>query len=239
MRLNKYLSAAGVASRRKAKEIIAAGRVAVNGLPVLEPGAHVNEQSDRIALDGRVLDPNPPPVCLMLHKPVGYLSTARDPQGRPVIYDLLGGVSQRLSYAGRLDKDVSGLMILSNDGALIHRLTHPSYGVQKVYEAETAARVSAATLKRLAEGALLEDGYAQADWADWAPGREGKRAFRLAIHDGRKRQVKRMCAAAGAPVKKLARVAYGPLRLGGLPVGKYRPLNAQEEKRLRRCVQLR
>lgn len=238
MRLDKYLAAAGSASRRQAKEIIAEGRVAVNGKAVLEPGARVNEKTDRVAVDNRPIDAMPPPICLMLHKPRGYLTTARDPQGRRTVYDLLTDLKERVAYAGRLDMDASGLLIMTNDGELTFRLTHPRFGVQKIYEAETAAQASDAQLRRLTEGVLLEDGPAKADRAEWIQQRRGKSVFRLALHDGRKRQVKRMCRAVQMPVKRLARVAYGPLRLGGLPVGKYRRLTENEERRLRECVQL-
>ncbi len=238
MRLDKYLAAAGSASRRKAKALIADGRVAVNGVTVLEPGARVNEKTDRVAVDNRPIDSMPPPVCLMLHKPRGYLTTARDPQGRLTVYDLLTDLKERVAYAGRLDMDASGLLIMTNDGELTFRLTHPRFGVQKIYEAETAAQASDAQLRRLTEGVLLEDGPAKADSAEWIQRRRGKSVFRLALHDGRKRQVKRMCRAVKMPVKRLARVAYGPLRLGGLPVGKYRRLTGDEERRLRECVQL-
>jgi 23S rRNA pseudouridine2605 synthase len=225
MRLNAYLARAGVASRRGADELIKAGRVRVNG----EPG-QLNtfvQARDRVEVDGR-------PVArqrlayVLLHKPAGVVTTARDPQGRPTVVDRVGH-EIRVVPVGRLDADTTGALLLTNDGPLAHRLAHPRYGVEKVYAAEVEGDPDEPALERLRDGVELEDGRtAPAKVRRLGPGR-----IELTLHEGRNRQVKRMCEAVGHPVRRLHRSAYAGLTLGGLEPGAWRELEPSEVERLR------
>ncbi|HEY6149675.1 MAG TPA: pseudouridine synthase, partial [Gaiellaceae bacterium] len=208
VRLNAYLARAGIASRRKADELIKQGRVTVNG----EPG-QLNtfvEPRDRVELDGRRLEPQPL-AYVLLHKPAGTVTTASDPQKRPTVVDLVDHPA-RVVPVGRLDADTTGALLLTNDGELAHRLGHPRYGVEKVYEAEVEGRPDDEALRRLRHGVELDDGRT-------APARLrrlGPSTVELAIHEGRKHQVKRMLEAVGHPVRRLHRSRYGPLTVQGL-----------------------
>jgi 23S rRNA pseudouridine2605 synthase len=233
-RLQKVLAHAGVASRRAAEELIVAGRVSVNGQVVVELGRRVTD-ADRIEVDGKPLAPSERLVYLALNKPVGYVSTARDPEGRPTVLDLVRS-DERLYPVGRLDWDSEGLLLLTNDGALTHRLTHPRYGVEKEYHVLVAGYPSGGTLERLAEGVRLEDGPT-------APAlvrrlRQDKLGvwLTITIHEGRNRQVRRMFEAVGHPAKRLIRARVGPVELGGLPTGRSRELLPAEVAALRRSV---
>ncbi len=224
MRLNAYLARAGVASRRRADDLIKAGRVVVNG----EPG-QLNtfvERGDRIEVDGE-------PVAaqrltyVLLNKPPGVVTTARDPQSRPTVVDLVE-VPERVVPVGRLDADTTGALLLTNDGPLAHRLAHPRYGVEKVYDVEVEGRPDDMALRRLAEGVDLEDGRT-------APARVRRLTpskIELTLHEGRKHQVKRMLAAVGHPVRRLHRGRYAGLELGELEPGAWRELEPSEVKRL-------
>jgi 23S rRNA pseudouridine2605 synthase len=229
MRLGKYLAHAGVASRRAAEQMIAAGRVSVAGETITDPARDVDGDSG-VAVDGRPLAGPEPRVLYALHKPVGVLSTARDTHGRRTVLDLLPAGALRLYPVGRLDADSSGLILLSNDGELANRLTHPRFEVPKTYRARIAgAPISRAALQALREGVELEDGPT-------APARArrlGGEWIELTIHEGRNRQVRRMCAAVGHPVRELVRTGFGPLVLGELPVGGHRRLGDAEVERLR------
>jgi 23S rRNA pseudouridine2605 synthase len=224
MRLNAYLARAGVASRRGADELIKAGRVTVNG----EPG-RLNtfvESRDRVELDGRALEPQPL-AYVLLHKPPGTVTTARDPQGRPTVVDLVDHAA-RVVPVGRLDADTTGALLLTNDGELAHRLAHPRYGVEKVYEAEVEGEPSEEALRRLREGFDLEDGRtAPAEARHLGPS-----TVELTLHEGRKHQVKRMLAALGHPVTRLHRSRYAGLTLEGLEPGAWRELEPGEVARL-------
>jgi len=227
VRLAKYLAHAGVASRRAAERIVADGRVAVDGAVVRDPARDVDED-DGVLVDGRPVH-TAAPVVYVLNKPPGVVSTARDPQGRRTVVDLVTA-GERLYPVGRLDADTTGLILLTNDGALAHRLTHPSFEVPRTYRA-TVERppVREPALRALREGVELEDGRtAPAAVRRLAPDR-----LELTVHEGRKRQVRRMCEAVGHPVKALERVAFGPLRLGGLELGEHRRLRPAEVERLR------
>src|SRR5256714_2407015 len=224
MRLNAYLARAGVASRRKADELIRAGRVTVND----EPG-QLNTQvgrRDRVELDGRPLDLQPL-TYVLLHKPAGVVTTASDPQGRPTVVDLVTH-PVRVVPVGRLDADTTGALLLTNDGDLAHRLAHPRYEVDKVYEAEVEGEPGDDALAHLREGVELDDGRtapAQARRLD--PSK-----VELVIHEGRKHQVKRMLEAVGHPVKRLHRSRYAGLSLEGLEPGAWRELEPSEGERL-------
>ncbi|MGI9081176.1 MAG: pseudouridine synthase [Thermoleophilaceae bacterium] len=228
MRLAKYLAHSGVASRRAAEGLIAAGRVTVRGTRVSDPALDVDERS-AVAVDGRAVVPEPREVHL-LHKPAGVVSTASDTHGRPTVIELVPSV-RRLYPVGRLDAGSTGLILLTNDGELADLLTHPRYGVEKVYRALVApAPVPERALRVLREGVELDDGCTSPARArQLRPG-----LIELAIREGRNRQVRRMCEAVGHRVVALERVAFGPLRLGNLPPGDSRALSSAEVERLRK-----
>lgn len=225
VRLNAYLARAGVSSRRGAEELIRAGRVRVNG--EVAGLATFVEASDLVELDGRPLAPEPL-AHVLLHKTAGVVTTARDPHGRPTVVDLVGH-ERRVVPVGRLDADTTGVLLLTNDGPLAHRLGHPRYEVDKVYEAEVEGEPDAETLRRLAEGVELDDGRT-------APARVrrlGPSRLELTLHEGRKHQVKRMCEAVGHPVRRLHRSRYAGLTLEGVPPGGWRELTPEEVAALR------
>lgn len=227
MRLAKYLATAGVASRRAAEEIIRAGRVSVDGATVTDPARDVGPEN-AVQVDGGPVNTERARVVYALNKPEGVVSTARDPQGRPTVVSLLPS-DVRLYPVGRLDIDTSGLLLLTNDGELAHRLTHPRFEVEKTYRAVVAnAPVREPALTALRGGVQLDDGpTAQAKIRRLAAD-----TIELTIHEGRKRQVKRMCAAVGHPVKRLERVAFGPLNVGDLQPGAHRRLTSAEVEAL-------
>lgn len=229
MRLGKYLAHAGVASRRAAEAMIREGRVTVAGEIVLDPALDVGDHSV-VTADGRPLNGPEARVVYALNKPLGVLSTAKDTHGRPTVLSLIAEERSRLYPVGRLDADSSGLILLTNDGALAHGLTHPSFEVQKTYRARVGGGpVGDAALRRLREGVSLEDGMS----APARVRRVGRSVLELTIHEGRNRQVRRMCDAVGHPVAELRRVAFGPLKLGELAPGAYRRLSEREVELLR------
>jgi 23S rRNA pseudouridine2605 synthase len=225
VRLNAYLARAGVASRRRADELIKAGRVTVNG----ETG-QLNTfvaKHDRVELDGQALA-RQPLTYVLLNKPAGVVTTARDPRGRPTVVDLVAHHGTRVVPVGRLDADTTGALLLTNDGELAHRLAHPRYEVEKVYEAEVEGEPSDEALARLEEGVELDDGPT----APASARRLGRNTIELAIHEGRKHQVKRMLAAVGYPVTRLHRSRYAGLSVEGLEPGAWRELEPGEVARL-------
>jgi 23S rRNA pseudouridine2605 synthase len=231
MRLAKFLAHAGVASRRAAEQLVFAGRVTVGGEVVRDPARDVGED-DAIAVDGSGVVLERRHVVYALHKPAGYVSTAKDPQGRPTVVSLISS-RERLYPVGRLDADTTGLLLLTNDGELAHRLTHPSFEVPRVYRAKVRnPPVREPALRKLREGVALDDGTT----APAAARRLTPDRVELVLHEGRKRQVRRMLDAVGHPVVRLERVAFGPLRLGDLPLGGHRLLKAAEVEQLRRAV---
>ena len=225
MRLNAYLARTGVASRRAADDLIKAGRVQVNGAP-----GQLNtfvKRGDRVELDGVEIVPQKL-AYVLLHKPAGTLTTARDPRGRPTVLALIE-VPERVVPVGRLDADTTGALLLTNDGPLAHRLAHPRYGVEKVYEAEVEGRPGPDALRRLEKGVDLDDGRT-------APARArlvGPSTIELVLHEGRKHQVKRMCEAVGHPVTRLHRSSYAGLTVEGLEPGAWRELEPSEVNGLR------
>ncbi len=230
MRLNRYLARAGVASRRGADELIKAGRVSVNGA-----AGELNTfvlASDVVAVDGTEIGKQRL-AYVLLHKPLGVVTTASDPQGRPTVVDLVGHET-RVVPVGRLDIDTSGVLLLTNDGDLSHRLAHPRYGVEKTYVADVEGEPTDDVIRRLAEGIELEDGVT-------APARVrrlGRSRLELVLHEGRNRQVRRMCETAGHPVRRLRRTGYAGLDVQGVPVGEFRELTRDEVDALRRLVGL-
>jgi 23S rRNA pseudouridine2605 synthase len=235
LRLNKILAQTGLTSRRGADRLIAAGRVAVNGQVVREVGTQADPARDRITVDGRPLPARPTLRYVLLHKPAGYLSARSDPRGRPVVTDLVPD-GQGLYPVGRLDVDVEGVLLLTNDGALTHRLLHPRYALPRVYEADVTGRVSPADLPRWRRGVVLDDGPARPREVRLLSSGEDRSRLRLTFAEGRKHEVKRYCQALGHPVRRLRRVAFGPLRLGDLPPGAARELEPDERRRLRAAV---
>jgi 23S rRNA pseudouridine2605 synthase len=226
MRLNAWLARAGVASRRGADELIKAGRVTVNG----EPG-QLNtfvEKHDVVRLDGKELQKQQL-AYVLLNKPAGVVTTARDPQGRTTVVDLVD-LPLRVVPVGRLDADTTGALLLTNDGELAHRLAHPRYEVDKVYEVETWTQPTDADLERLRRGVELEDGPTRPAEVRRIDGA----CIELTIHEGRNRQVRRMLETVGHRVKRLHRSRYGPLQVGGLEPGAWRELEPSEVDRLRR-----
>jgi 23S rRNA pseudouridine2605 synthase len=230
MRLAKYLALAGVASRRASEEIVRSGRVSVGGVMVADPARDV-EEHDVVALDGAPLAPVAERVVYALHKPPGVVSTARDPQGRPTVVELVP-TELRLYPVGRLDADTTGLILLTNDGDLAHRLIHPRFEVPKTYRVQVAnPPVRTAAVRALRAGVRLEDGPT----APARVRRVGPSTLEITIHEGRKRQVRRMCEAVGHPARSLQRIAFGPLTLGALPAGRWRRLSDGEVEALRRA----
>jgi len=228
MRLAKYLASAGIASRRSAEEIVRAGRVTVSGLTVTDPARDV-VVGEPVALDGSPLDLEQARVVYAVNKPPGVVSTARDPQGRPTVVELVPS-DVRLYPVGRLDIDTTGLILVTNDGELAHSLTHPRFEVPKTYRAVVSkAPVRETALKALRSGVDLDDGRT----APATVARVAVDTLELTIHEGRKRQVRRMCEHVGHSVKRLQRIAFGPVTLGDLKLGAHRRLSRAEVEQLR------
>jgi 23S rRNA pseudouridine2605 synthase len=223
MRLQKYLAQAGVCSRRAAEVLIAAGRVTVNGQRVTVPGTRVDPGADEVRVDGAQVRSRTR-EWVALHKPPGYVSTRHDPQGRRTLYDLLPADMRHLFSVGRLDADSEGLILLTNDGDAANRLLHPRYQVEREYLAEVAGVPARSVLQGLCAGVELEDGVARAEDAELV----GRNTVRLTLREGRKREVRRMLAALGYPVRRLRRVRYGTVVLGALAPGEWRRLEPHE-----------
>jgi len=229
-RLQKVLAQAGLGSRRACEELIAAGRVTVNG-ETAQLGRRVDVEHDRVAVDGVPVGVRPDLVYYAVNKPAGVVSTASDPQGRPTLTGLVPS-DPRVFPVGRLDTDSEGIIVLTNDGDLTHRLTHPSFGVEKEYLISVDGSPKPGTIRQLRQGVPLEEGLT-------APARVsvlGPGTLRITIHEGRNRQVRRMAEAVGHPVRRLVRTRIGPLRLGSLPPGEWRPLTTEEVRALERAA---
>jgi 23S rRNA pseudouridine2605 synthase len=238
VRLQKVLAAAGVGSRRHCEELIGEGRVEVDGQVVRRYGARVDPEHQVIRVDGRRIPSRQDLVYLALNKPDGVLTTMSDDRGRPTIAGLLPSGGERLFHVGRLDYHTEGLILLTNDGELAHRLAHPRYGVLKTYLAEVTGPVSAGLGRRLAAGIQLADGVASADKFRVVD-RAGSRALvEITLHEGRKHIVRRMLAEAGHPVGRLVRTQLGPVRLGSLAPGAVRELTTAEVGELYAAVGL-
>jgi 23S rRNA pseudouridine2605 synthase len=230
VRLQKVLAQAGLGSRRVCDDLIDARRVRVNG-QVAIPGQRVDPDVDVIEVDGAQIGVKPGLVHLLLNKPAGVITTAADPQGRPTVLDLVPA-EPRVFPVGRLDADTEGLLLLTNDGDLAHRLTHPSFGVEKEYLVEVEGEPSRGALRRLREGVDLEDGTT-------APAKVaalGERLLRITIHEGRNRQVRRMCEAVGHPVRRLVRTRIASLAERDLAPGEWRALTQDEVRTLERAA---
>jgi pseudouridine synthase len=236
--LERFLSKAGAGSRTEAREWIVAGRVAVDGTIAREPLRRLDPARDRVTLDGRDVRPAAK-VYILLHKPKGYVTTRRDPAGRPTVFDLLRaakpappGATPYLFPVGRLGRDTSGLLLLTNDSAFAERVTDPRHKVPKTYHVKASTRLTGEQLDRLRRGIALKDGPTGPAQVARLRDPGGKTVFEITITEGRNRQVRRMVKALGAKVIRLERTAIGPLRLGSLPPGHSRPLTPQEVRGL-------
>jgi pseudouridine synthase len=238
-RLNKFLSSAGISSRRQADLLIKEGRVSVNGKVVYQMGVQVDFENDQVEVDGRLITLIPRYEYLILYKPPGYLSTVRDPFNRPTVMNLLPETNTRLYPVGRLDLDTSGLMFFTNDGTLALALTHPRHLVEKTYLVMVKGVPSAVSLQALSDGVMLEDGKTVPAKVALEGVESGNAILRMTIREGRKRQIKRMMNLVGHPVISLHREAMGPLRLGGLKPGESRrptDLELQELLKLKKIL---
>ncbi len=238
-RLARFLAHAGIASRRHAEKLIAGGHVQVNGIVVTSQGTRIHPERDEVRVDGKAVHEITRPVYVLLHKPVGYVCTVHDPQGRPTVLDLLPAELRRLRVypVGRLDRDTSGLLLLTNDGAFALRMSHPRYAMEKRYQALVRGCPSEASLEALRKGVTITEGDRRSQESKYTTAPATVNLLRragadcwlaLSIHEGRKRQVRRMLAAVGHPVLQLIRVGVGSLTLGDLPVGAWRYLTGQE-----------
>ncbi len=239
-RLQKVISQAGLASRRQAEKLITEGRVAVNGHVVTELGSKVVINKDKISVDGKLIT-GEKPVYILLYKPKGVVTTLRDPQGRKTISDFIKDIPQRVYPVGRLDYNTEGLLILTNDGELTHALIHPSKKINKIYSAKISGQASEEKLDLLRAGVQLEDGMT-------APALIQRKAYdkiknetsiEITIHEGKNRQIRRMCEKIGHPVNQLKRIQFAFLTLSGLKRGQYRHLNPIEIEELKVLTQIR
>lgn len=227
-RLQKVMAELGVASRRKCEELILQGKVKVNGQVVSELGTKVDKQNAVIEVEGRKLEALTDKVYVLLNKPVGYITSAKDQFGRPTVLDLVSGVKARIFPVGRLDYDTEGLLILTNDGELTYRITHPSHNIDKTYQAVVKGRISAQDIAAFKQGIIIE-GYKTAPARLEIIRMLGEDTLvHITIHEGRNRQVRKMCDAIGHKVLKLKRICIGKLELGDLKVGSWRHMTKEE-----------
>jgi len=235
MRLNKIIADAGITSRRGADELIADGRVTVDGRPVRELGAKIDPENHEVAVDGETIQRSLTKSYLVLHKPKGVLSTMYDPEGRPSLADFIDLRKERLFHVGRLDKDSEGLILLTNDGDLTFRATHPSFGLEKTYIIEFEGRLETGVDKVLLKGVELEDGMGRVlsfkqlstNWIE------------VKIHEGRYHIIRRLMEAVGVEVLRLIRTNFGPISLGDTPEGRWRDLNEQELLNIQKALNLK
>ncbi|MDR0944661.1 MAG: rRNA pseudouridine synthase [Bifidobacteriaceae bacterium] len=227
-RLQKVLAEAGFGSRRACEQIIADGRVEVDGQPILEPGVRVDPTKEQIRVDGMPVQLDGTKITLVLHKPAGVVSTMDDPQGRPTVADYVQNRAQRLFHVGRLDIDSEGLLLLTNDGELAHRLTHPAHEVPKTYVATVEGKIAPGLGRELREGVELEDGVQSVDSFRVLDEQAGLSLVEVVLHSGANRVVRRLLEAVGHPVVRLVRTAEGPIRLGDLKPGRTRVLGRAE-----------
>lgn len=235
-RLQKVLAKAGVASRRHSEELIISGRVKVNEKVVTQLGIKVDWQRDVIQVDNRKIIYPEDKVYLILNKPVGYVTTLKDPQGRKNVADLVRDVKQRVYPVGRLDSDTEGLLLMTNDGELAQVMTHPRYGIEKTYLAKVSGIPHASKLKAFEKGIRLEDGMTAPVQAHLVTRLNNNALIEIKIREGRKRQVRRMCKAIGHPVLELKRIQIDFLKLGNLKLGSYRFLTPAEINKLKKLI---
>ena len=233
VRLQKALADAGVASRRACEDLITSGRVSVNGVQITILGSKVDPENDELAVDGETFSTNKSKTYLLFNKPAGVLSTMSDPEGRPCLGDFFSDRNERLFHVGRLDKESEGLIVLTNDGEIAHRATHPSYGLVKKYLVEIEGHLSAAAAQELRSGIRLEDGLARALEVTVLREPTPKNAWiEISIHEGRYHIVRRMFEELELPVLRLIRTEFGPLNVGETKVGRWRHMNQGEIENL-------
>ena len=233
VRLQKALADAGVASRRACEDLITSGRVSVNGVQITILGSKVDPENDELAVDGETVSTNKSKTYLLFNKPAGVLSTMSDPEGRPCLGDFFSDRNERLFHVGRLDKESEGLIVLTNDGEIAHRATHPSYGLVKKYLVEIEGHLSAAAAQELRSGIRLEDGLARALEVTVLREPTPKNAWiEISIHEGRYHIVRRMFEELELPVLRLIRTEFGPLNVGETKVGRWRHVNQGEIENL-------
>jgi len=237
-RLNKIIAEAGIASRRRADELISSGLVMVNGLVEKRLGSKAFWGIDSIKVDGQPVPDPPKKIYLLLNKPFGYVSTLHDPEGRPIIRDLVKNIKERVYPVGRLDFDSSGLLILTNDGELTFRLMHPRFHIPRTYKVIIEGLLSSKSVERLKKGVILDDGPTNSARVRIMEATRDRNVLRITIFEGRSREIRRMLEAVGHKTLKLTRIGYGNLDLGGLKVGKYRHLKDAEVRALRISVGL-
>lgn len=235
-RLQKFMARHGIASRRACENIIARGRVRVNGKTVIEPGTTVDPGRDKVEVDGRALGTAEEHVYLMINKPRGYISSVSDPRGRKKVTDLLEDVRERVVPVGRLDYDSEGLLLMTNDGELTHMLTHPSHRVPKTYRVRVSGVPGLREMDMLAAGIILDDGKTAPAQVSFIEEREGNALLEVTIKEGRNRQIRRMFEKVGHEVLRLKRVKIGDITLGELRPGKYRHLRETEVRRLKKMA---
>lgn len=239
IRLQKLLADAGIASRRKSEEMILDGRVAVNGKVIRQLGVKVDPENSEVQVDGEVITRQKSKIYLALNKPRGILSTLSDPENRPHLGDLLQDRHERLFHVGRLDKDSEGLLLLTNDGELAHRATHPSFSLPKNYLLELRGNISKEVADAFRQGVELDDGMAKVDKLTVLPGQPGRTLFDVVIHDGRNQILRRMATATGATIERLIRIGMGPIKLGELTPGKWREIKGSELISLQKALKLK
>lgn len=235
-RLQKIIAAAGVASRRKAEELILDGSVTVNGRIVRELGTKADPEKDAIKVGGKLIHLPQKKTYIALNKPKGYITSMSDPQGRPVVIELLKGVKGKVYPAGRLDYDTEGLLLLTNDGDFAHTLMHPSHEMPKTYLAKVKGIIEDKAIERLERGIRLREGITAPAVVKKIKKTDANSWIEITVHEGRYRQVRRMLEEIRYPVLKLIRIRYGPIDLGDIPQGKYRHLTLQEVKKLKNEV---
>lgn len=228
MRLQKYIASCGIASRRKAEEMIADGRVEVNGKIVMEMGIKVDPKKDKVKVDGKFIRKEKEKVYIMLNKPIGYITSLKDEEGRRIVTDLIEGVDERIFPVGRLDADTTGLLLLTNDGDITYKLTHPSYEIVKKYIAIVEGVPNRMELEKFRNGMMLDGRLTAKASVKIAKRYEDEAILEIEIHEGRNRQVKKMCEMINHPVKKLKRVSLGEIELGGMETGNWRYLDEEE-----------
>ena len=234
VRLQKYLAGCGVASRRKSEDIIRSGRVSVNGEVVREMGVQIDEENDVITLDGSVVKPEKKMVYVMLNKPAGFVTTASDEKGRQTVMDLVADIPVRIYPVGRLDYDTEGLLLMTNDGDLTYKITHPRNNVEKTYVAEVAGNMNMATITSLRNGVYIDGIKTSPAKVEVLGATQLGTKMEITIHEGRNRQVRRMFEAVGCKVKRLKRTKEAGLNLGHVPLGRWRKLTESEVNMLKK-----
>lgn len=228
MRLNRYISVCGIASRRKGEAIIRTGRITVNGVVTTDPACNVDPDKDTVTLDDKSIVFTPERQYYILNKPIGVIVSKGDTHGRSTVFDLLGDETQGVFPVGRLDADTMGILLLTDDGDLAYRLTHPSYGVKKIYRAEVTGLVTEKDISKLGEGILLDDGLSAPALMTVNQSSSDVSLVEIIMHQGRKRQVRRMLREIGHPVRVLERISFCGITVENLPLGAYRSLTGDE-----------